>query len=106
MQTKTANDFANPELNKRAEESYRSNKTRHYIALAQSKEIAFVSLDRWPELSQMLVYEIFVTPSCRRQGVASAVLNEIEHISACEGFSIVRLSPSPLDDGISKELWG
>ena len=52
----------------------------------------------------MVVYEIFVPRSSRRKGIASAVLNEVERISACEDFSIVRLSSSPLDDNISKEV--
>lgn len=72
--------------------------------MAQSKEVAFVSLDRWPELSQMVIYEIFVPRSTRRQGIASAVLNEIERISLCEGLSVVRLTPAPLDTGITREI--
>jgi hypothetical protein len=103
VQTKGPNDFKIPELTKRAHESSRSKKTRHYKALAQSEEVAFVSLDRWPELSQMVIYEIFVPRSTRRQGIASAVLNEVERISACEGLSIVRLAPAPLDAGITKD---
>lgn len=38
-----------PELKSRALESSKSLKTTHYRVLADGKEVAFTSLDRWPE---------------------------------------------------------
>jgi hypothetical protein len=54
--------FESSELRTRARESSKSPKTIHYRVLADDVEAAFVSLDRWPEpeVSQMVVYEIFV----------------------------------------------
>lgn len=101
LQTNGIEDFEIPELKKRAQESTRSLITKHYKALAHGKEVAFVSLDRWPEPKQMIIYEIFVPISIRRQGIATAVLNEAERIAACEGLSVIRLRPSPLDTGIT-----
>lgn len=101
VQTNIPDDFEIPELTKRAQNSSRSLKTKHYKAVSCGREVAFVSLDRWPELNQMVVYEIFVPISIRRQGIATAVLNEVERISAYEGFSLIRLRPSPLDIGVT-----
>jgi GNAT superfamily N-acetyltransferase len=103
IQANGFSDFEVPGLKKRAQESTLSPKTKHYKAMAHSKEVAFVSLDRWPELGEMAVYEIYVPPSARRQGIATAVLNETERISACEGFSTVSLFASPLDHGITED---
>ena len=103
VQINGPDDFKVAELRNRAQESSRSPKTKHYKAVMHDKEIAFVSLDRWPEFSEMVVYEIFVPPSKRRQGFATAILNEVEHISICEGFSTVSLIASPLDHDITED---
>jgi len=123
VETKGPDDFEIPELKKRAQESTKSLLTKHYKALSQSREVAFVSLDRWSYRSllaarsvaefafqslwstpfKMVIYEIFVPQSLRRQGIASAVLNEVERIAAYEGLSLVRLGPLPMDSGITKD---
>jgi len=123
VETKGPDDFEIPELKKRVQESRKSRLTKHYKALSQSREVAFVSLDYWSYLSllaarpvsefafksfwhepfKMVIYEIFVPQFLRRQGIASAVLNEVERISACMGLSVVRLGPSPMDSGITKD---
>ena len=82
-------------------ESTKSPKTIHYRVLANNVEVAFVSLDRWPEpkVNQMVVYEIFIPKNLRRKGIGSAVLDEIEKIAIQEGFQKVHLRPSSLDCG-------
>ncbi|HLB05533.1 MAG TPA: hypothetical protein VJL62_02325, partial [Thermodesulfobacteriota bacterium] len=124
VETKGPDDFEIPELKKRVQESRKSRLTKHYKALSQSREVAFVSLDYWSYLSllaarpvsdfafkslwsepfQMFLYEIFVPQFARRQGIATAVLSEVERISTCEGLSAVRLRPSSLDSGITTEV--
>lgn len=119
VETKSPDDFEIPELKKRAQDSTKSSLTKHYKALSQGREVAFVSLDRWsylsllaarpfneflwPEPSTMVIYDIFVPHFARRQGIATAVLNEVERISACEGLSHVRLRPFSLDSGITTD---
>ncbi len=102
VQTNGPVDYENTELKKRTEESTLSPKTIHYKAIAQNNEIAFVSLDRWSEYSEMIVYELFVPRPKRRQGIASAVLSKVERISAYEGFSNVSVIASPLDNDITE----
>ena len=103
-QAKSPDDFESLELQKRTKESSRSRKTIHYKVSFEGREVAFLALDRWPELGQMVVYELWVPQSMRRQGIAAAVLKETERITACEGLSIVRVHPVPLDHGITEEV--
>lgn len=97
--------FLLTELKTRAIESPKSIKTTHYRALSDGKEVAFVSLDRWPEpeFNQMVIYEIYVPVSSRRKGIGRTVLTEIERIAEKEGFERIRLRPFPLNQEISYE---
>jgi len=92
------------ELKVRAIKSSKSPKTKHYRVIVDGIEAAFLSLDRWPEpqVSQMVVYEIFVPSSMRRKGIASAVLAEVELLAIKEGFQKMHLRPEPLDSETSK----
>jgi GNAT superfamily N-acetyltransferase len=92
------------ELRKRAVESSKSHKTIHYLVLADGVEVAFVSLDRWPEshISQMVLYEIYVPRAMRGNGIATAVLDEVEKIAIKEGFKKMHLRPSSLDNETSQ----
>lgn len=103
IETKDPLDFELPELWKRAQESSKSIKTIHYCAVADSREVAFVSLDRWPELGHIVLYEIFVPKELRRQGIGGAVLAEVESTAVKEGILLMRLRPKPLDKGISQQ---
>jgi GNAT superfamily N-acetyltransferase len=96
-------DFESPELRKRAQESSKSIKTTHYRAIANTREVAFVSLDRWPELGHMVLYEIFIAKKLRRQGIGSDVLAEVESTAIKEEVYVMRLRPKPLDEGISQQ---
>ena len=66
---------------------------------ADGIEVAFVSLDRWPEpqTNPMVVYEIYIQKDRRRKGIGTGVLSEIENLAIREGFTKLRLRPSPLD---------
>lgn len=99
IKIKTADCFESIELRTRARESSKSLKTIHYRVLADGFEVAFVSLDRWPEpeISQMVVYEIFVPRDMRGKGIGSVVLSEIEKVAIIEGFQKMHLRPYPLD---------
>ena len=92
-----------PELRERSQEIAKSKKTTCYRALCGGQEVAFVALDRWPELGRMVLYEMFVPRGLRRQGYGGAVLNAVECAALREGFSAVRVTPQPLDDDMSRE---
>lgn len=105
IETKGPDDFEIPELKKRAQESSTGPITKHYKALAHNQEVAFVSLERWLELNQMVICNIFVPLSTRQQKFAIAVLNEVERIAACEGLSDVRFMPSSIDSPFNNIDW-
>jgi len=124
VETKGFEDFEIPELKKRAQESTPSPLTKQYKAVSQCTEVAFVSLDHWSYLSllaakpvsdfafkslwsepfKMVIYDIFVPQFARQQGIATAVLNEVERISICEGLSAVRVKPFSLDPSITTDV--
>ncbi len=91
------------ELQRRAQDMRSSDRTTCYQALSDGREVAFVALDRWPELDRMVLYEMFVPRRLRRQGYGGAVLNAVEHAALKESFSAVRVTPQPLDDDMSRE---
>lgn len=105
IETKGPDDFEIPELKKRAQESSTGPITKRYKALAHNQEVAFVSLERWLELNQMVICNIFVPLSTRQQKFAIAVLNEVERIAACEGLSDVRFMPSSIDSPFNNIDW-
>lgn len=97
-----ANCCETPELRRRAHDIAKSNKTTCYRALWDGREVAFVALDRWPEIDRIVLYELFVPKQLRRQGFGTMVLSEVEREALREGFSGVRLCPEPLDPNFSK----
>ena len=99
---KTNDVIQSNELKIRETESTKSKKTTHYLGVSQGKEVAFVSIDRWPELDQFVLYELYIPKSLRRKGVGKLVLTEIEFIAKKEGFHSVKLKPHPLDSDINE----
>ena len=102
FEIKGPSDVELPALMRRAQESSKSTKTIHYRAVKDGEAVAFVSLDRWPDLDYMVLYEIFVPKELRCQGIGSAVLAEVENTAIREGIPRMRLRPKPLDHGISQ----
>ena len=91
--------LANRELRSRCTQSSKSLKTTHYIAYDSDTEVAFVSIDRWPEASIncLVLYEIFVPSELRGTGIGSHVLQYIEKVALQERYDLIRLYPQPLD---------
>lgn len=96
--------YETPELRERFKGIAKSKKTICYRAIHEGREVAFVALDRWPELNQMVLYELFVPRDIRRQDFGTAVLGEVERIAQQEGFLTVRVSPQPLDNNIQPHV--
>lgn len=99
----SADDFHQPELSERFRVSTKSSKTVSYRALRDKCEVAFVALDRWPELDRLVLYELFVPVSLREKGVGSATLQAVEELAVSEGFAVVRLLPRPLDPSVDHD---
>ena len=95
-----AEEICSEELRERTQQSSKSRKTVWYCALHVGEEVAFVAIDPWPEFDHMVLYELFIPKSLRRQGIGTAVLAQVEIFAADKGFSAIRVNPSPLDTSI------
>lgn len=103
IEAKTPSDFDLPELRKRSHASSKSKKTVHYRAIIDGRDVAFVSLDRWPSSGHVVLYEIFVPTELRRHGIGGAALAAVERIAVSEGLMVIRLTPRSLDKDVSQE---
>jgi GNAT superfamily N-acetyltransferase len=89
----------NEEIRRRAIDGSKNAVTRHFVAIEDGKEVAFVSLDIFPPSQQPLVlYTLVVPKSLREQGVGSRVLAEVEIIAKQRKYAKVLLRPKSLDD--------
>lgn len=77
--------------------------TCYRVLVGENEEVAFVVIDRWREPhNALVVYELFVTPRFRRQGIGSAILKKIERLADEEAFAKVSLFPAPLEPGTTR----
>ncbi len=91
-----------PEIWERAAKFSGSISTVGYKVVSGQQEVAFVALDRLPQLETLVLYELFVRVDNRRQGIGSAVLQDVERTARNEGFASVTLTAHPLDQSIEK----
>jgi GNAT superfamily N-acetyltransferase len=77
--------------------SRKSRVTTYYRALCDKDELAFVALDRNPDLDALVIYEIYVASHNRNKGKGTRVLAAIEDLARREGFMRTFLLPHPLD---------
>jgi GNAT superfamily N-acetyltransferase len=96
-------ECADEEIRARAKVSPKAPRTRHYRAIENGSEIAFLSLDFIPDVDYLVLYELFVPTALRRQGVGSRLLAEVEKMAAGLAYVQVNLTPWPLDDSMSEE---
>lgn len=69
-----------------------------FVAFAGKEEAGFLSYEDWSDRASAFVYEIFVLPSYRRQGLGSALLLHAEGIAAQLKCEHIRLKPHALDE--------
>ena len=96
-------DFESSELKRRARGIRRSANTVCYRALHDELEIAFVAVDRRPELDLLVLYELFVPRALRNQGYGGEALTAVEEMAVKERFSVVRIRQHPLDEDVDHD---
>jgi len=64
------------------------------------QEIALVAIDRLPELSTLVLYELYVLQSKRRRGFGNEIMKKVDSIARIEGFKKIRLIARLLDKDI------
>jgi GNAT superfamily N-acetyltransferase len=99
----------NREIRRRAKEGSKAAPTRHFVAIENGEEVAFVSLDIFPHPQEFLVlYTLVVPKSIRLKGFGSRVLMEVERLAKEWKYAKVLLRPKPLDKSWSSrrlERW-
>jgi GNAT superfamily N-acetyltransferase len=94
----------NEEIRRCAKDGSKNVVTKHFLAIENSVEVAFVSLDIFPPSQQPLVlYTLVVPKSLREKGVGSRVLAEVERLAKQWKYAKVLLRPKSLDERWSNE---
>lgn len=68
-----------------------------FIALVHGEEAGLLSYEDWSDKESAFIYEIFVLPPYRRQGLGTALLLHAEQQAAQLNCKSVRLKPHALD---------
>jgi hypothetical protein len=99
---------SDPEIGERARVSPKSKITTQYRVVRDEKEIAFVAIDRIPQIGVMVLYELFVPARLRGAGLGPSIVHEVERMARGEGYHTVTLTASPLEQNFSRkrlEAW-
>lgn len=103
IEVRDYSEFRSVPLRDRASVSSKSNITRHYVAMSDGQDIAFVALDTPEHRDYFCVYELFVDPQHRRCGFGTAIICKCQLLAAQAGFRKICLIPRPIEAGWSEE---
>jgi GNAT superfamily N-acetyltransferase len=94
----------NEEIRRRAKNGSKTAVTKHFVAVEEGVEAAFVALDIFPDPEEHLVlYELVVPKALRCRGIGSRVLAIVEKLAREWKYAKVLLRPKPLDATWSSE---
>lgn len=79
-------------------------RSQEYIAIFEGAEAAFLSFEDWSDKSIGFIYEIFVLPVYRKQGIGTKLLLYAESLAMSLGCSVIELKPDAFDRSVSSEL--
>lgn len=89
-------DLKSATLRERAERGHCS-RSREFLASVNGEEAGLLSYEDWSDGRAGFIYEIFVLPSFRRQGIGQSLLSYAERYAIQLGCKLVRLKPYALD---------
>ncbi|MGE8361411.1 GNAT family N-acetyltransferase [Pseudomonas sp.] len=72
-------------------------RSQEFVALVNGQEAGILSYEDWCEKKFGFIYEIYVLPSFRRQGVGEALLEYGEKYALQLGCNLVQIEPYALD---------
>jgi GNAT superfamily N-acetyltransferase len=90
----------NSELRDRAERS-KQRRSRQFLALVNKHEGGYLSYDDRSDIGTGVVYEVFVLPEFRRQGIGHLLIRTAEVVARSLKCNRIRLLPSPFDHTIA-----
>jgi GNAT superfamily N-acetyltransferase len=83
-------------LRERAERGH-CPRSKEFLASKDGAEAGLLSYEEWNNNEPGFIYEIFVLPSFRRQGIGKSLLSYAESFALHLGCKSVRLKPHSLD---------
>lgn len=89
--------LGDPILQKRLQNCLMGKYTKLYVFKDNSKEIAFVALDFRVDISNLILYEIFVTPKMHNKKYGLRIMKEIEIIGKNRDYKYIVLKPEKID---------
>lgn len=82
----------------------KSGWSQEYVARVEEAEAAFLSFEYGSDKSSGFIYEIFVLPDFRKQGIGTELLSYAESLAIDLNCSVVRLEPYALDELVNLEF--
>ena len=82
--------------------------SRQFVSLHDKKEVGYLSFDEHMEIKTGVLYEVFVLPQFRQQGIGSRLVIFGEDFARSIGCQRVRLSPRAFDQSVTQswlESW-
>jgi GNAT superfamily N-acetyltransferase len=80
-----------------------SGRSREFILVIDGIESAFVSFEDWSDRSLGFIYEIFVLPNFRGQGLGSKLLSHAEQLARKLNCTRLQLEANAFDRTTSQE---
>ena len=102
IEIEIASQVSNELLRERVERA-QNGRSMEFILLVDGSESAFISFEDWSDRSLGFIYEMYVLPVFRRQGLGSAMLSYCEKLALKLGCTHVQLEANAFDRTISKE---
>ena len=97
------NEVKNSDIQYRAKRA-RGGRSQEYIVVFEGAEAAFLSFEDWSDKSIGFIYEIFVLPAFRKQGIGTELLSYAESLAMNLRCSVIRLKPNAFDRSVSSEF--
>jgi len=95
-------EIKNTIIQERAKQA-RNGKSQEYVAKFNGSESAFLSFEDWSDKSLGFIFEIFVLPDFREQGIGAELLLYAESLAMKLGCSVIQLEPYAFDRSVSSE---
>lgn len=91
-----------PVLCERANRAH-GGRSQEFVIMANGREAGLLSYEDWSHQSVGFIYEIFVLPEFRQQGIGTTLLSYAENHALQLCCARVRLKPYPLDQDTDPE---
>lgn len=76
--------------------------SRQFLACVNGREAGYLSYDDRADIETGVLYEVFVLPEFRQQGVGSRLVSFAEDLAVSLKCSRIRLSPTPFDQSVTQ----